>query len=373
LSEDKKSTPNPCQNQKNPKKTVGIAKPHSNTSSPHDPKLEIFKRNVQKHTFHRKGIILRNMKILFMGTPDFALCSLEAIVSQPDNEIVAVLTQADKPKGRGYTLTPPPVKVWAQEHGIPVYQPATLKDGAFEEELRALDPDLIVVTAYGKLLPQYVLDYPKYGCINVHTSLLPRHRGAAPMQRAIMCGDAVTGVSVQRMELALDTGDVYVTREIAIGQDDNLETVHDNLAAASRDALTETLTRIKEGTLCPVKQDEAFATYAAKIEKADCLIDFTADAQMVHNQIRGISPMPLAFTYTPDGKLLKVVCSRVAKADGENTAAPGTVVALDGAITVACGRGRIDLVTVLPEGKGRMAAADYIRGRKIAVGDQLGK
>jgi methionyl-tRNA formyltransferase len=313
------------------------------------------------------------MKILFMGTPDFALCSLEAIVSQPDNEIVAVLTQADKPKGRGYTLTPPPVKVWAQERGIPVYQPATLKDGAFEETLCALDPDLIVVTAYGKLLPSYVLDYPKYGCINVHTSLLPRHRGAAPMQRAIMCGDAVTGVSVQRMELALDTGDVYVTREIAIGQDDNLETVHDNLAAASRDALTETLTRIKEGTLCPVKQDEAFATYAAKIEKADCLIDFTADAQTVHNQIRGISPMPLAFTYTPDGKLLKVVCSRVAKADGENTAAPGTVVALDGTITVACGRGRIDLVTVLPEGKGRMAAADYIRGRKIAVGDQLGK
>ena len=313
------------------------------------------------------------MKILFMGTPDFALCSLEAIVSQPDNEIVAVLTQADKPKGRGYTLTPPPVKVWAQERGIPVYQPATLKDGAFEEELRALDPDLIVVTAYGKILPQYVLDYPKYGCINVHTSLLPRHRGAAPMQRAIMCGDTVTGVSVQKMALALDTGDVYVTREIAIEQDDNLETVHDNLAEASREALRETLTRIKEGTLSPVKQDEAFATYAAKIEKADCLIDFTQDAQVVHNQIRAVSPMPLAFTHTPDGKLLKVVKSRVVDMDCENAVRPGTVVSLDGEMIVACGRGKIAFMTVLPEGKGRMAAADYIRGRKIALHDELGE
>jgi methionyl-tRNA formyltransferase len=193
------------------------------------------------------------------------------------------------------------------------------------------------------------------------------------MQRAIMCGDTVTGVSVQKMELALDTGDVYVTREIAIEQDDNLETVHDNLAAASREALCETLTRIKEGTLCPVKQDEALATYAAKIEKADCLIDFTEDAQTVHNRIRALSPMPLTFTYTPDGKLLKVVRSCVDKADGENAVVPGTVLSLDGAITVACGRGRISFLTVLPEGKGKMAAADYIRGRKIAVGDKLGK
>lgn len=313
------------------------------------------------------------MRIVFMGTPDFALYSLQAITSQPDNEIIAVLTQADKPKGRGYTLTPPPVKVWAQERGIPVYQPATLRNGAFEEELRALDPELIVVTAYGKILPEYVLSYPKYGCINVHTSLLPRHRGAAPMQRAILAGDKITGVSVQMMDVGIDTGDVLVTREIPIGPDDNLETVHDNLGRVSFDALCETLTRIKEGTLCPVKQDESLATHAAKIEKEDCLIDFTKDAQTVHNQIRAISPMPLAFTHTPDGKLLKVPQSKLIDADCENTQAPGTVVALDGAITVACGRGKIDLVTVLPEGKGRMAAADYIRGRKIAVGDKLGK
>ncbi|MBQ7320486.1 MAG: methionyl-tRNA formyltransferase [Clostridia bacterium] len=313
------------------------------------------------------------MKIVFMGTPEFALYSLEAISSQPDNEIVAVLTQADKPRGRGYALTPTPVKVWATERNIPVYQPATLRDGAFEETLRELDPDLIVVTAYGKILPQYVLDYPRYGCINVHTSLLPRHRGAAPMQRAILAGDTVTGVSVQQMDAGIDTGDVLVTREIPIGPDDNLETVHDNLGLVSREALCETLTRIKEGTLSPVKQDETHATHAAKIEKSDCLIDFTADAQTVHNQIRALSPMPLAFTYTPDGKLLKIPQSRPESRDGENSCVPGTVVSLDGAITVACGRGTISLLTVLPEGKGRMAAADYIRGRKLAVGDRLGK
>lgn len=313
------------------------------------------------------------MKILFMGTPDFALYSLEAITSQPDNEIIAVLTQADKPKGRGYTLTPPPVKVWAMERGIPVYQPATLKDGAFEETLRELNPELIVVTAYGKLLPKYVLDYPKFGCINVHTSLLPRHRGAAPMQRAILAGDRVTGVSIQRMDLTLDTGDVFVTREVPIGPDDNLETVHDHLGVASREALCETLIRIKEGTLQPTKQDDALATYAAKIEKADCVIDFTKDAQTVHNQIRALSPMPLAFTHTPDGKLLKVPQSKLVKADCENACQPGTVLSLDNVITVACGRGQIALLTVLPEGKGKMAAADYIRGRKLSVGDILGK
>ncbi len=313
------------------------------------------------------------MKILFMGTPDFALYSLQAITSQPDNEIVAVLTQADKPKGRGYTLTPPPVKVWALEHNIPVYQPATLRDGAFDETLRALDPDLIVVTAYGKLLPQSVLDYPKYGCLNVHTSLLPRWRGAAPMQRAILAGDTVTGVAIQQMDIGLDTGDVLVSREVPIGPDDNLEIVHDNLGEASREALCEALTQIKEGTLCPTKQDETQMTYAAKIEKSDCLIDFTADAQTVHNQIRALSPMPLAFTHTPDGKLLKVPQSRLLDPDCENDVAPGTVLSLDGEIVIACGRGRIALTTVLPEGKGRMAAADYIRGRRIYIGDKLGK
>lgn len=313
------------------------------------------------------------MKIVFMGTPDFALYSLEAITSQPDNEIIAILTQADKPRGRGYALTPTPVKVWALEHNIPVYQPATLRDGAFEETLRELDPDLIVVTAYGKILPEYVLNYPKHGCINVHTSLLPRYRGAAPMQRAILAGDTVTGVSIQRMDIGIDTGDVLLSREIPIGPDDNLETVHDNLGVAGREALCETLTLIKEGRLNPIKQDESLATHAAKIEKSDCLIDFTADAQTVHNQIRALSPMPLAFTYTPDGKLLKVPQSKLENADCENSQAPGTILSLDGAITVACGRGKISLLTVLPEGKGKMAAADYIRGRKLSVGDRLGK
>ena len=207
----------------------------------------------------------------------------------------------------------------------------------------------------------------------MHTSLLPRHRGAAPMQRAILAGDTVTGVSVQMMDIGVDTGDVLLSRQIPIGPDDNLETVHDNLGIASRAALAETLTLIKDGKLTPMKQDESLATHAAKIEKADCVIDFTADAQTVHNQIRALSPMPLAFTYTPDGKLLKVPQSKLENADCENIQAPGTVLSLDGTITVACGRGKISFLTVLPEGKGKMAAADYIRGRKISVGDRLGK
>ena len=309
------------------------------------------------------------MKILFMGTPDFAVFSLKAL-KEAGHEIVAAVTQPDKPRGRGYQMMPPPVKVAAMEDGIPVYQPATLRDGAFEETLRELDPDLIVVTAYGKILPEYVLNYPKYGCINVHTSLLPRHRGAAPMQRAILAGDKVTGVSIQMMDIGIDTGDVLLSREILIGPDDNLETVHDNLGEASREALKETLTLLKEGKLNPIKQDEALATHAAKIEKADCLIDFTKDAQTVHNQIRALSPMPLAFTHTPDGKLLKIVSSRLG---GSNVCgkACGEVISIDGGIEVACGEGSVILTCVVPEGKGRMAAADFVRGRKIALGDIL--
>ena len=178
------------------------------------------------------------MKILFMGTPDFALFSLRALVDAGEN-VAAVVTQTDKPKGRGMTLSPPPVKVYATERGIPVYQPKTLKDGAFETELRAIDPDIIIVVAYGKILPKYVLDYPKYGCINIHGSLLPKYRGAAPMQRAIMEGETVTGVTSMYMAEGLDTGDMLLTEEVAIAPDDNFEAVHDKLGAAGARVLID--------------------------------------------------------------------------------------------------------------------------------------
>ena len=262
-----------------------------------------------------------SMKILFMGTPDFALFSLRALVEAGEN-VIGVITQPDKPKGRGYTLTPPPVKVYATEQRIPVYQPNTLRGEEFANLLAELAPDLIIVVAYGKILPANVLEFPKYGCINVHGSILPAYRGAAPMQRAIMEGQVETGITTMMMDVGLDTGDMLLVGKVTI-------------------------------------------------EENDCLIDFSKTANEVHNQIRGLSPIPLAFTYTPDGKMLKVTATEVAKREG--TLAPaGTVLSLSGGkIEVACGCGSIFILSVLPEGKKRMAAADFINGRKIAVGDVL--
>ena len=309
------------------------------------------------------------MRILFMGTPDFALFTLKALCERGEN-VVGVVTQPDKPKGRGYALLPPPVKVYATEMGLPVYQPTTLKDGAFDAELQALAPDVIVVVAYGKILPRSVLEYPKHGCINVHGSLLPAYRGAAPMQRAILEGQSETGVTTMQMAEGLDTGDMLITHRIPIGENDNFEHIHDALGAEGALALLETLDAIRAGTLTATKQDDSKATYAAKITKEDCLLHFTDNARALHDRIRALSPIPLCFTHTPDGKLLKVIESRVGK--GRTDKAPGTVLSLGECVCVACGDGTtIELWRLLPEGKGRMSAADYNRGRKLNVGDVL--
>lgn len=310
------------------------------------------------------------MRILFMGTPDFALFSLRALV-EAGEEVIGVVTQPDKPKGRGYALTPPPVKVYATEVGLPVYQPNTLRDEAFAALLAELDPELIVVVAFGKILPKNVLDYPKYGCVNVHGSLLPEYRGAAPMQRAIIDGKRETGITTMMMDVGLDTGDMLLIEKMPIEQNDNFETVHDKLGALGAKTLLETVAAMKNGTVERIKQDDAGATYAAKIEKADCLIDFSKSAQAVHDLVRGLSPIPLAFTHTPDGKLLKVTATEVISLEGETQMA-GEILSLDGGkITVACGKGKIALLSVLPEGKKRMSAADFINGRKIKTGDVL--
>ncbi len=311
------------------------------------------------------------MRIVFMGTPDFALYSLRALC-EAGEQVVGVVTQPDKPRGRGYVLTPPPVKVYAEEQGIPVYQPTTLRDGSFDETLRQLDPELIIVVAYGKILPPSVLDYPRLGCINVHGSLLPLLRGAAPMQRAIMEGHPTTGITTMYMAEGLDTGDMLLREEIVIEDNDNFEAVHDKLAACGARVLLRTVNALQDGTLTAQKQDDTLATYAAKIEKSDCLIDFTADAKTVHDRIRGLSPMPLAFTHTPDGKLLKVSSACLSQpVSAGKVAKPGTVISLDDGIEVACGQGSVRLLTVIPEGKKSMSAKDFINGRKVAVGDIL--
>ncbi len=309
------------------------------------------------------------MKILFMGTPDFAVFSLKALY-ESSHDIAAVVTQPDKPKGRGYTLTPPPVKVTAQELSIPVYQPSTLKDEAFSELLKTIDPDICVVVAYGKILPESVLNYPKYGCINVHGSLLPEYRGAAPMQRAIIDGKAFTGITTMYMDVGLDTGDMLLTERVDIKENDNFETIHDKLGECGASLIVRTLDALENGEVKRIPQDEALATYAAKITKADCLIPFEKSAKEVHDLIRGLSPIPLAFTHTADGKLLKVTSSVIKEKESTHKSA-GEVLSLEGGITVACGKGSVTLLGVLPEGKGRMSAVDFIRGRKINIGDVL--
>lgn len=301
-----------------------------------------------------------------MGTPDFAKVCFESLLTT-DNEIVGVVTQPDKPKGRGYTLMPPPVKVSALEHDIPVYQPSTLRDEAFAELLKELDPELIVVVAFGKILPKNVLEYPKYGCINVHGSLLPKYRGAAPIQRAIIDGEKTTGITTMYMEEGLDTGDMIEMYEITIRPEDNFETMHDKLADLGAYALLSTVKVIESGNVKRYKQDDSLSTYAKKIEKEDCVVDFSKSAESIHNQIRGTSPFPLSFAFL-NGKMIKLVSSFLTEKTSDKAA--GTVVSLEkGNIYVATGEGVIGIDGVLPEGKGRMKASDFVNGRKIAEGD----
>lgn len=312
------------------------------------------------------------MRVLFMGTPDFAVFSLRALLDAGE-DVIGVVTQPDQPRGRGYVLTPPPVKVFAQEQGLAVYQPERLRTQEFTDLLTALSPDLIVVTAYGKILPQSVLELPRYGCINMHGSLLPEYRGAAPIQRAIMDGKTETGITAMQMDVGLDTGDILLMGKVEITPEDDFETVHDKLGACSARVLTDTLTALKNGTLTRQKQDDARSTYAAKIEKSDCVLHFTDSAAALHDRIRGLSPFPLAFTRTPDGRLLKVTKAAVSTHPASDAPA-GTVLSTDGGrITVACGEGAIDLLAVLPEGKGRMTAAAFLNGRGLRVGDRLGE
>ncbi len=309
------------------------------------------------------------MKVLFMGTPDFARTILAALYDA-GHEIAAVVTQPDKPQGRKRILTPPPVKSYALEREIPVYQPETMKNGAFADTLAAIDPQVIVVAAYGKLLPSYILDYPKYGCINAHGSLLPRHRGAAPIQRAILMGDTLTGVTAMYMAQGLDTGDMILKIEVPITEEDTFGTLHDKMADAGARAMLDTLTALENGTASRTPQDDTLSTYAAKIENKDCALSFDRPLAEVYNHIRGLSPVPNAVTKMPDGRTLKIIGAK--KTDLHTDKAPGTVVGVKGGVlSVACRDGVIAITEVQPEGKGKMPAAAFLNGRGTAEGDVL--
>jgi methionyl-tRNA formyltransferase len=305
-----------------------------------------------------------------MGTPDIAVTCLEALIAAGEN-IVGVVTRIDKPKGRRAILTPPPVKVCAEAHGIEVCQPRTLRDEAFDEYLRALAPDLILVVAFGMILPPSVISYPKYGCLNVHASLLPKYRGAAPMQRAIMEGERETGVTIMYMDEGLDTGDMITWEATPISDTDTLETVHDRLAEMGARMLVEAARLVVEGKAVRVPQNGELSSYAAKIERADAKLDFTRTATELDRQIRALSPMPLAYCVTPDGKSMKIVSAHRANGSG----VPGTVLSTScdgvGEITVACGEGALSIRVLQPEGKGKMDAAAYLRGRRLSLGEVL--
>ena len=310
------------------------------------------------------------MRIVFMGTPDIAAICLSKLF-EAGREVVGVVTGEDKARGRGNVLTPTPVKSLALQNNVPVYTPKTLRDEAFMDILRELSPDIIVVVAYGKILPKEVLFYPKHGSINVHVSLLPKYRGAAPMQRAIMDGEKETGVTIMYMDEGLDTGDIVLTERFPIDKKDNFETIHDKSAEIGGPLLLRTIEEIEKGNVKRVKQDESLATYAKKVEKEDCLVDFSLDAKTVSARVRGVTPIPGAFTHL-NGKMLKI--ARVKAVSGKGN--PGEVIEAsgigDGFITVACKEGAIKILQVTPEGKGKMSAGDFVRGRKIAVGDMLG-
>ena len=309
------------------------------------------------------------MRTVFMGTPEFSATVLEKLCANGYTPEL-VVTRADKPAGRGYTLQQSAVKKLAIEKGIDVAQPEKLSDEAFLTKLNDIDPELIIVVAYGRILPETVLNMPKYGCINAHASLLPKYRGAAPMQRAIMDGESETGVTVMKMDKGLDTGDMILTLKTPISDTDDLESIHDRLADMSGDALIEAIKLIESGKAVYTPQDGENATYAEKIRKDDEVLDFSLSAQAVSCKIRALSPFPFAYAKF-NGKMLKILSARVIDIDVSQNKAGEVLSVKNGEITVACGSGALAITRVFPESKRKMDARDFINGSKIKPGDML--
>ncbi len=302
------------------------------------------------------------MKIVFMGTPEFAQVALRALV-EDGQDIALVLTQPDKPKGRGYTLTPSEVKAYAIEQGFRVETPTTLRTPEAEELLRSVGADLFVVAAYGKILPENILSLPRLGCVCIHASLLPAWRGAAPIQRAIMNGDTVGGVTMMYMDAGIDTGDIILQKSIAIPDDMTAGQYHDEMAKVGAEAALEFLRLAEQGTIPRVKQTGDFC-YAEKITKEDQYVSFEETATQTHNRIRGLAPVPSAFAFL-GGKRVKLHASHVADGKGE----PGTVLRADkNGIEIACGKGSVVITALQPEGKGKMDAASFLNGLKDKEG-----
>lgn len=308
------------------------------------------------------------MRILFMGTPDFAAEALKALLTHGEN-VVGVVSQPDKPRGRGLATMPTPVKKTALEQGIEVFQPSSVKNGELDEFLKKTDPELIIVVAYGKILPESVLKYPKYGCVNAHASLLPKYRGAAPIQRAVIDGEKETGVTAMYMEKGLDTGNIILSEKIDIKDDDTAESLHDRLAVLGGEVLLKTIARFEKGDFSSEKQDDSKATYAHMLTKAEGEIDWTIDAKKVYDLIRGMNSWPMAYTYLKGKRFVPYECSI-----DEGCGRCGEVIYVgnDG-FTVACKTGAIKICGVKFDGKKKMSVKDYLVGNKIEIHDILGR
>ncbi len=309
------------------------------------------------------------MRIVFMGTPDFAVPCLRTI-AESGHELAAVFTQPDKPKGRGYKMIPTPVKAAAVEYSVPVHQPLSLRKGEDAEEsmkiLNDIAPDLIVVTAYGQILPKEVLELPKYGCINIHASVLPKYRGAAPINWVILNGETETGVTSMQMSEGLDTGDMLIVRKTEIGENETYQELYDRLSAMGGEVLAETLDAVENGTLSPVKQDDSLSCYSPMIRKEMSALDFSKSAQEIHNTIRGVT----GFT-TLGGKRIKVFKSEISDKIAQDYEF-GTITDAD-RFAVVCGDGKsVIFREVQLEGSKRMKTEDFLRGKKLTKGEKLG-
>ncbi len=307
------------------------------------------------------------MNLVFMGTPDFAVPALQALLAA-GHTVSGVFCQPDRPKGRGHKLTPPPVKIEANNHGIPVYQPDSVKTEETLALLHALSPDCIVVVAYGKLLPKSVLELPKYGCVNIHASLLPKYRGAAPIQWAVLKGESVTGVTTMQMDVGMDTGDILLQKEFAVPDTMTSGQLFEALAPLGGELIVETLQRLEAGQLTAIPQDDAAATHAPMLDRSLSELDFVNhSANQLHNQIRGLNPWPCA-KFSWEGSTVKVHASQIlGPCDGR----PGEVVD-DKCLTVCCGdKTALRLTQVQPEGSRSMSDQDFLRGHPIHKGSLL--
>lgn len=304
------------------------------------------------------------MRIVFMGTPEFAVPCLQKLIDC-GHEVTGVFTQPDKPQGRKMVLTPPPVKVLALENGIKVYQPIKMRDGTALEMLKEANPELVIVVAYGKILPKEILEYPEFGCINIHASLLPLLRGAAPIQWSVINGFEKTGVTSMQMDEGLDTGDMLIKSELEIGENETAGEVHDKLSQIGAEVLEKTIDALLKGELAPEKQNHEAFTYAPMLSKELSPIDWSCSAQEIHNKIRGLCPWPSA-NASLGGKKIKIHKSILAPEKGTKA---GEIVCADKRLVVACGDlNCIEILELQAEGKKSMNAADYLRGNAVAVG-----